>query len=106
MAGAVWCLLTLAVARLQLGRWTNRGGMDDPKGIPVVSEMATLSCTWFLWVPLSGLLVLRISISDLDDRRTGSQPPLWRSLVTIGLWCVGLLVLLADPARTFVWFAD
>jgi hypothetical protein len=101
LAGAALCLLTLVVARLQLGRWPHRGGMDDPKSIPFVPGMMALSCLWILWVPVSGVIVVRMALRDYHNGR-----PLWPGAVTLALWCLGLLLLLADPGDTFTWFAD
>lgn len=105
-SGAAWCLLTLAVARIQLGRWPHRYGADDPKYIPLVSDMMVVGCTWFLWVPLSGVLVVTLALTDLGSRRAGDPRPLRRSAAIIALWCAGFLLLVADPGTTLVWFAD
>lgn len=106
MLSVAWLHLTLVVARLVLGRWPGRGGMDDPLGIPVVRSMYFVGAAILILIPgtLLVLLVLvgRAALSqNLRVRKT--LPTFWLPAL---LWLLGVLLLKLDPARVVEWFGD
>lgn len=96
-------IVLLVVARLELGRWPNRFGADDPKNFPVVSKAMLLPLMLLIvGGPVCfGLLLGAAWIGS--DRRSRS---LW--LVGIGLasWGLALVVVRWDPAKSWVWLFD
>jgi hypothetical protein len=98
----LWLHMTLIVARLQLGRWPHRWGMDDPKYIPIVAELHTPLYLLLLFVtPVFPILVIcTLAGALLRDWRLGLLM-LWISVV---VW--GGLYVIGDPAEVWVWFFD
>lgn len=95
----------LVLARLQLGRWPHRGGLDDPKYIPGVM--------YFGWVWFAGLILtfpcLVVTIVAIFRPRPRYTLCANRELSTllIGVaWTGGLTLLFADFARVGSWLLD
>ena len=90
----------LVIARLELGRWPHRLGMDDPKGIPVVSSLMVVVWGAALLMPVSFVATLALVINALFRRS-------WRTAAAIAAtWLSGVALLYSDVAHAWTWFMD
>ena len=113
----------MCLARLALGRWPQRFGMDDPKGIPVVQELSTPVLLMFILIPVTAVagLVLWVTLMYVTFRRpdlsatspSGLGAPgrsheraLWSAAIGISLWIGGIVLLRTDPTEAFMWLLD
>ena len=94
----------LATARIVLGRWPNRMGMDDPKGIPGLWPLHAIAFVAFLALLPSAFtsMISAIAIAAKRGMAAGLKWTLW----LIASWVVAWTVLRQDPAQAFVWFMD
>lgn len=107
------CLLLthclLLVARLELGRWPNRFGGDDPWNTPWVRVLALpvqLSYFPVFMVPFVNFTIVA-SLTGLALFRGASWgPPLRTFMVGICISFPSLLLLMWDPCDVRVWLAD
>lgn len=95
----------LVMARLQLGRWPHRDGLDDPKYIPGVM--------YFGWVWFAGLVLTFPCLVATVVAVFGPRPRYSLcasrelSVLLIGIaWAAALILLFADFARVGVWLLD
>jgi len=96
--------LALVGARISLGRWPHRYGMDDPKGISGIG--------WLLWgAAIAHLAVVPAAVASMALvvllllRRDRWE---WLSLcLALGAAWLGAVILYAmDPAQALVWIED
>jgi len=95
--------LCLVGARVSLGRWPHRWGLDDPKGIDGIQPLLWGTYVAMLAMPPSfaiGLLLLAFLVA-LHRRHA-----LRAALVFVALWATGLAILGWDPAGAGLWFMD
>jgi hypothetical protein len=95
--------VALLVARVSLGRWPHRFGMDDPKGIPAVMVvLGPAGIMMLLWpVSLVGVLVLSLA------RRGGVWRVLGRLGVGFAVWSAAFVAIRwLDVAQVWVWIMD
>lgn len=101
-------LVLLCIARLELGRWPHRMGMDDPKGIEVVGLFMAPVYLWMMAMPLMALATVLL-LAMLGVRR-GLGPRIGRVwplvVLAAGMWVVGFVLVRWDPAEALVWFMD
>lgn len=108
-AAVPWTLLLslygmLVTARIVLGRWPNRMGMDDPKEIPGLLPFVVVAWMTFLTLMPSAFATMIAAIVIAAKRGIG--PGLKWSLWLIASWVIAWTILRQDPARVFVWFMD
>lgn len=108
-AAVPWTLLVsthgmLVTARMVLGRWPNRMGMDDPKGIQGLWPLHVVAFIAFLALMPSAFTTMVSAIAIVAKRgmSTGLKWALW----LIASWVVAWTILRQDPAQAFVWFMD
>ena len=105
--GAGWPLIVqglgacaLVIARMSLGHWPHRFGMDDPKGIPFLSPLMaalTLAC---LLLPVSFIASAILVVNALASRAWG-----W-AVVISGVWLIGIAILRMDFGDIWAWLMD
>lgn len=109
IAAAIWpwvvnalAHVLLLVARLELGRWPHRFGMDDPKSIPWVRLLVyPLTLTFlFLW-PSGVVLCLCSCLVRGRWQRVASLV-----LISWTIWLTGYIMMNLDPAQVWVWIMD
>lgn len=101
--------IMLVAARLQLGRWPGRYGADDPKSIPFVSDLHTLtSFVIFLGIPLAISLSMCIPLSGAIWAKSIRLPRsrLDAAKMSMAVWTACYIFIRLDPAEAFVWFMD
>lgn len=99
-------LALLCLARLQLGRWPNRVGADDPKGIPVVGVLVWPVLMMIVALIPAGMISLGL-LGYLTMRRGEAGPGIARVwLVAAALAALGFALLILDPARAGEWLLD
>ena len=109
MCPLVWVGLVhvlLVVARGSLGRWPHRGGMDDPKCVPVVSDLRPLVGFFalaFVLTPLATLFISAMMHFYARQPWSRSGAVLVRG---IGLWLAAIVLVTWDPALAVAWFLD
>ncbi len=97
--------LALVAARLELGRWPHRWGMDDPKELAGIGgTVYAIAQFGFLLIPLS-LAGLGWPVAVLVWRRRWAHAVL-AVLAFAGAWCVGFAFARWDPVDAGVWFFD
>ncbi len=94
----------LATARMVLGRWPNRMGMDDPKGIPGLSPMHFVAMVALIAL-IPAAFVSMLSALAIEAKRGKGAGLRWL-LWLIASWVVAWTILRQDPAQAFVWFMD
>lgn len=94
----------LLIARQSLGRWPDRGGIDDPFYISVVSHFAFVSLILVI-LSLPGLLAALILLGLLETHVSRGRI-IRNAVVTLGLWAIGFTLIWWDPAQVFVWLWD
>lgn len=96
--------LALVGARISLGRWPHRYGMDDPKGIPGIGWLRWLAqiAALALAPAILASVVLVVFVLFRRDRRA------WLPLcLALGAAWLGAVILYAmDPALALVWIED
>lgn len=100
----VFGFAALLIARLSLGRWPHRGGMDDPSYINGVSPFAFLSLAFVIlsWLSLIAALILMGFLEAHVSRKRIIRD----AVITLGLWAIGTSLIQSDPAQVFVWLWD
>ena len=94
----------LVAARVSLGRWPHRFGMDDPKGVDGIGLFYGLAMLALLASPVAALVGLLMASLLAVDRA-------WLRLVrggliAAGLWGMGFALARGDPAQVWVWLFD
>lgn len=96
-----WAHFMLVAARVQLGRWPHRWGMDDPEGIPFVNIMlGVLAAMYLVTVPLMIAGVVGLLSGAVYRRRL----TLWLIAAVIASWAAAWLI--GDRAEAWVWIMD
>lgn len=110
VAAIVLVHIMLVVARLQLGRWPGRHGADDPKSIPFVNDLHTLTSLVVFpglafALPLSTCITFSSLVSATWPVRL-SHPRIVAAGATVAAWMACYIFVRLDPAQAFVWFRD
>lgn len=97
--------LTLVAARISLGRWPHRMGMDDPKDLPGIGAvMYAIAMFGIVLFPLSLGAAIIGFVLMLFQRRV-----LVACLILVwctACWVGAMAIAAADPAKAGVWFMD
>lgn len=95
--------ISLIAARLSLGRWPQRWGADDPKGVPGIGGLLALATLGLFLFPVGAVVTLITPCVAVATRKGGA---FWK-LIAIGLigW-MSLVLARLDPAEAMVWFFD
>lgn len=96
--------VSLAIARVSLGRWPHRGGMDDPKyvdGVRVIGAVAILTLVLSLPAVLA-VCALALAIAARREVRRA----LLIGTLALTLWLIGFALARWDLARVWYWLFD
>lgn len=98
-----WLHLMLLMARLVLGRWPHRYGLDDPKHVAVVGEMHMCGCLSLMLLPIMFIVMVASWV------RLAYSAPLLAAVLAplaVGSWVAFVVWPLMDPGEVWVWFWD
>lgn len=94
----------LVAARLELGRWPRRTGLDDPTELDSVWPLMIVS---FFLILMAGAGPVMWPALLLGMGLARDWVWLRRALVApVVIWCIGVLLMRWDPAEVWVWLMD
>ena len=97
--------LALVAARVSLGRWPQRFGMDDPKDLTGIGAAAYyLASLGFFLVPMSLAFVL-VGVTMYAVRGHARRGVMFIVVAAVS-WAAAIVIARMDPARAMVWFMD
>jgi hypothetical protein len=100
----VFGFLALLIARVSLGRWPHRGGMDDPKNVPGVDPVGIIA----LLLVIASLPAFVMGIIFLIGLMTHQawQRAMKAGAIALVLWVTGFILARWDPAGVWMWLFD
>lgn len=115
-AGAVpltanaFAMAALLTARISLGRWPDRGGMDDPGHVPWVDPVSYPAYLLVLMTIPAGIVMSVISLILLARSDSPRKPLIARRempvMIALALWLMGVALTRTDPAEVWQWLWD
>lgn len=104
LAANVFGMLSLLIARTTLGRWPDRGGMDDPSNVPGIGLVGVIGIVLVLltFPSIVGACVFAAALlirQSFDRAARGSA-------IALVVWVCGAALVIRDPADVWMWLFD